>query len=226
MNGTMLFCRPGRKGPRAAGNPGNPQALEEKPLFKILVSDPISDMGIQQLHDAEDVAVDKKTGLTEDELAAVIGDYDALLVRSQTKVTERVIAAGKKLKVIGRAGVGVDNIDLEAATRHGVVVINAPDGNTITTCEHTFALMMAVARHIPQAYKKLTAGEWDRKSFVGVELRGKVLGIIGMGRIGTEVAKRAKAFGMDVIGCDPFLTEERAEKLGVKLGTVDDICAK
>lgn len=226
MNGTMLFCRPGRKGPRAAGSPGNPQALEEKPLFKILVSDPISDMGIQQLHDAEDVAVDKKTGLTEDELAAVIGDYDALLVRSQTKVTERVIAAGKKLKVIGRAGVGVDNIDLEAATRHGVVVINAPDGNTITTCEHTFALMMAVARHIPQAFKKLTAGEWDRKSFVGVELRGKVLGIIGMGRIGTEVAKRAKAFGMDVIGCDPFLTEERAEKLGVKLGTVDDICAK
>jgi len=195
-------------------------------LFKVLVTDPISDMGIQQLHDAADVTVDKKTGLSEEELVAVIGDYDALLVRSQTKVTAAVIAAGKKLKAIGRAGVGVDNIDLEAATRHGVVVINAPDGNTITTCEHAMAMMMAVARHIPQAHKKLTSGEWDRKSFVGVELRGKVLGVIGMGRIGSEVAKRAKAFGMDVISYDPFLTEERAEKLGVKLATVDEICQK
>lgn len=194
-------------------------------MFKVLISDPISDMGIQQLHDAADVAVDKRTGLSEDELVAIIGDYDALLVRSQTKVTARVIAAGKKLKAIGRAGVGVDNIDLEAATRHGVVVINAPDGNTITTCEHTLAMMMAVARHIPQAHKKTTSGEWDRKSFIGVELRGKTLGVIGMGRIGSEVAKRAKAFGMEIIAYDPFLSEERAEKLGVKLGTVEDICA-
>lgn len=195
-------------------------------MFKVLISDPVSDQGIQQLHDAADVQVDKQTGLSEDELVAIIGEYDALLVRSQTKVTARVIEAGKKLKAIGRAGVGVDNIDLEAATRHGVVVINAPDGNTITTCEHTFAMMMAVARHIPQAHKKTTSGEWDRKSFVGVELRGKVLGIIGMGRIGSEVAKRAKAFGMDIIGYDPFLSEERADKLGVKLGSVADICAQ
>jgi D-3-phosphoglycerate dehydrogenase len=194
-------------------------------MFKVLVSDPISDLGIQQLNDAADVTVDKKTGLTEDELIAIIGDYDALLVRSQTKVTARIMEAGKKLKVVGRAGVGVDNIDLEAATGRGIVVINAPDGNTIATCELTFAMIMSAARQIPQAYKKTVSGEWDRKTFVGVELRAKVLGIIGMGRIGSEVAKRAKVFGMEVIGYDPFLTEDRAEKMGVKLGTVNDIAA-
>lgn len=195
-------------------------------MFKVLVSDPISDMGIQQLNDAADITVDKQTGLSEEQLIAIIGNYDALLVRSQTKVTAKIMEAGKNLKVVGRAGVGVDNIDLEAATQHGIVVINAPDGNTITTCEHAFAMMMAVARHIPQAHKKTVSGEWDRKTFLGVELRNKVLGVIGMGRIGSEVAKRAKAFGMDIIGYDPFLTEDRAEKLGVKLGSVDEICAK
>lgn len=192
-------------------------------MYKVLVSDPISDMGIQQLHDAADVLVDKKTGLSEDELVNIIGEYDALLVRSQTKVTERIMNAGKSLKVVGRAGVGVDNIDLEAATKRGIIVINAPDGNTITTCEHAFAMMMAVARHIPQAYAKTITGVWDRKSFLGVELRNKTLGVIGMGRIGSEVAKRAKVFGMDIIGYDPFLTEERAEMLGVKLGSIEDI---
>ncbi|QHW30220.1 phosphoglycerate dehydrogenase [Paenibacillus rhizovicinus] len=192
-------------------------------MFKVLVSDPISDLGIQKLVDAEDVAVDKKPGLSEDELVAIIGEYDALLVRSQTRVTARIMDAGKSLKVVGRAGVGVDNIDLEAATQRGIIVINAPDGNTITTCEHTFAMMMAVARHIPQAYLKTVGGEWDRKSFLGVELRGKVLGVMGMGRIGSEVAKRAKAFGMEIWGYDPFLTEERAEKMGVRLSSVDDI---
>lgn len=192
-------------------------------MFKVLVSDPISDLGIAQLVEAADISIDKKTGLSEDELVAIIGEYDALLVRSQTRVTERIMTAGKQLKVIGRAGVGVDNIDLEAATKRGIVVINAPDGNTITTCEHTFAMMMALARHIPQAYQKTVGGEWDRKSFVGVELRNKVLGVLGMGRIGSEVAARAKAFGMSVLGYDPFLTEERAEKLGVKLASVDDV---
>jgi|HigsolmetaAR203D_1030402.scaffolds.fasta_scaffold01381_9 D-3-phosphoglycerate dehydrogenase len=194
-------------------------------MFKVLVSDPISDQGIQQLHEAGDIVVDKRTGLSEDELVGIIGEYDALLVRSQTKVTKRIMDAGTRLKVIGRAGVGVDNIDLEAATQRGIVVVNAPDGNTISTCEHTFAMIMACARMIPQAYAKTVSGEWDRKSFVGVELRNKMLGVIGMGRIGSEVAKRAKAFGMKVIGYDPFLTEERAEKLGVRLGTVDDVVA-
>ncbi|MFU2103261.1 phosphoglycerate dehydrogenase [Paenibacillus larvae] len=194
-------------------------------MFKVLISDPISDMGIQKLYDATDVEVVKQTGLSEDELVALIGDFDALLVRSQTKVTDRIMEAAPRLKVIGRAGVGVDNIDLEAATKRGIVVINAPDGNTIATCEHTFAMIMAVARNIPQAYKKTISGEWDRKSFFGVELRNKTLGVIGMGRIGSEVAKRAKAFGMEVIGYDPFLSEDRAEKLGVKLGTVDEIAS-
>ncbi|KJD44938.1 phosphoglycerate dehydrogenase [Paenibacillus terrae] len=192
-------------------------------MFKVLVSDPISDLGIQQLMDADDVTVDKNTGLSEDELVQIIGDYDALLVRSQTRVTERIMTAGKNLKVVGRAGVGVDNIDLEAATQRGIIVINAPDGNTITTCEHTFAMMMALARHIPQAYAKTISGTWDRKTFLGVELRNKTLGVLGMGRIGSEVAKRAKAFGMSILGYDPFLTEERAEKLGIKLASVDEI---
>lgn len=195
-------------------------------MFKVLVSDPISDQGIQMLYDAADVEVVKQTGLSEEELVAIIGEFDALLVRSQTKVTEKIMNAGSRLKVIGRAGVGVDNIDLEAATKRGIVVINAPDGNTIATCEHTFAMIMAVARSIPQAYKKTISGEWDRKSFVGVELRNKTLGIIGMGRIGTEVAKRAKVFGMEVIGYDPFLTDERAEKIGVRLKTVNEIAAE
>ncbi|MNW25710.1 D-3-phosphoglycerate dehydrogenase [compost metagenome] len=192
-------------------------------MYKVLVSDPISDLGIQQLMDANDVTVDKNTGLSEDELVAIIGNYDALLVRSQTRVTERIMAAGTNLKVIGRAGVGVDNIDLDAATQRGIIVINAPDGNTITTCEHAFAMMMALARHIPQAYAKTVNGTWDRKSFLGVELRNKTLGVLGMGRIGSEVAKRAKAFGMNILGYDPFLTEERADKLGVKLASVDEI---
>ena len=192
-------------------------------MYKILVSDPISDQGIQQLYEAPEITVDKKTGLNEDQLCEIIGEYDALLVRSQTKVTARVMEAAKRLKVIGRAGVGVDNIDLEAATERGIVVINAPDGNTVSTCEHTFAMIMALARNIPQAYAKTVSGEWDRKSFVGVELRNKVLGIIGMGRIGSEVAKRAKAFGMEVIGYDPFLTEERAEKMGVRLASVEEL---
>lgn len=192
-------------------------------MFKVLVSDPISDFGIQQLYDAEDVEVIKKTGLSREDLLDIIQDVDALLVRSQTKVTADIIAAANNLKVIGRAGVGVDNIDLEEATRQGVIVINAPDGNTISTCEHTFAMMLSLARKIPQAYHKTICGEWDRKSFVGVEVRNKVLGVVGMGRIGGEVAKRAKAFGMKVIAYDPFLTEARAEKLGVELYSVDEL---
>ncbi|MEK5061318.1 phosphoglycerate dehydrogenase [Paenibacillus shunpengii] len=192
-------------------------------MLKVLVSDPISDLGIQQLVDAEDVSVDKKTGLSEEELVQIIGDYDALLVRSQTKVTRKIMQAGSRLKVVGRAGVGVDNIDLEAATERGIIVINAPDGNTITTCEHTFAMMMALARHIPQAYAKTINGTWDRKTFLGVELRNKTLGVLGMGRIGSEVAKRAKAFGMNILGYDPFLTQERAEKMGITLASVDEI---
>ncbi|WP_172372815.1 phosphoglycerate dehydrogenase [Sporosarcina jiandibaonis] len=192
-------------------------------MFKVLVSDPISDFGLQQLMNDDDVEVIKQTGLSEDEIISIIGDFDALLVRSQTKVTERIMEAGVKLKVIGRAGVGVDNIDLNAATNQGIIVINAPDGNTITTCEHTFAMMMALARHIPQAYAKTIDGEWDRKSFLGVELRNKTLGVFGLGRIGIEVAKRAAAFGMTILGYDPFMSEERANQLGIQLASREEI---
>ncbi|WP_027417284.1 phosphoglycerate dehydrogenase [Aneurinibacillus terranovensis] len=195
-------------------------------MYKVLVSDPLSEFGIQKLLDAPDVEVVRQTGLSESELINIIAEYDALLVRSQTKVTAAVIQAGKKLKAVGRAGVGVDNIDLNAATNAGVVVINAPDGNTISTAEHSFAMLMALARRIPMAYKKLVDGEWDRKSFTGVELNNKVLGVVGLGRIGAEVAKRAKAFNMKVIAYDPFLTEERAQKLGVQYGTLDDVVAR
>lgn len=195
-------------------------------MYKVLITDPLSEYGIQQLLDAPDVEVVRQTNLSPSDLLAVIGDYDALLVRSQTQVTAEVLAAGKKLKAVGRAGVGVDNIDINAATQAGVPVINAPDGNTISTAEHSFAMLMAVARNIPQAHKKLVDGTWDRKSFQGVELNKKVLGVIGMGRIGSEVAKRAKAFGMTVMGYDPFMTEERAEKMGITNSTVDDICRK
>lgn len=193
-------------------------------MYKVLITDPLSEFGIQQLLDASDVEVVRKTNLSPSDLLEIIGDYDALLVRSQTQVTADVFAAGKKLKAVGRAGVGVDNIDINAATQAGVPVINAPDGNTISTAEHSFAMLMAVARNIPQAHKKLADGTWDRKSFQGVELNKKVLGIIGMGRIGSEVAKRAKAFGMTVMGYDPFMTEERAQKMGVTNASVDEIC--
>lgn len=192
-------------------------------MFKVLLSDPISDFGLQLLMRAEDVEVAQITGLSEEELISVIHSYDALIVRSQTKVTKRIVEAGVRLQVIGRAGIGIDNIDLDAATSRGIVVVNAPDGNTISTCEHTFAMMMSLARHIPQAYTKTVAGQWDRKSFLGVELRSKTLGVIGLGRIGIQVAKRAAAFGMNVIGCDPFLSKERAGKVGIKLMTVDTI---
>lgn len=192
-------------------------------MFNILVTDPLSRQGIQALLDAEDVQVDEKTDLSKNELIDVIGHYDALLVRSGTQVTADILEAADQLKVIGRAGVGVDNIDLEAATRKGIIVVNAPDGNTIAATEHTLAMMMATARKIPQAYQSLTGGHWNRKAFRGVELNGKTLGVIGFGRIGTEVAKRAKAFHMDIIAYDPFLTEDRAEKLGVKKATVDEV---
>jgi D-3-phosphoglycerate dehydrogenase / 2-oxoglutarate reductase len=191
--------------------------------YKILISDPLSDDGIKALLEAEDVQVDRKTDLSREELLDYIGEYDALLVRSQTLVNRELILKGKKLKAIGRAGVGVDNIDLDAATEHGVVVVNAPDGNTMSTAEHTMAMLMAMARKIPQAYYSLKQNQWNRKAFVGVELNKKTLGIIGFGRIGTEVSKRAKGHRMNVIAYDPFLTEEKAKKLGIDCGSIEDV---
>ncbi|UOQ49589.1 phosphoglycerate dehydrogenase [Gracilibacillus caseinilyticus] len=191
--------------------------------FKVLISDPLSEDGIQPLRKAGNVEVDVNTSLSSDELAEIIGEYDALLVRSQTKVTRDIISRATNLKIIGRAGVGVDNIDLSAATEYGVIVVNAPDGNTNSAAEHTVAMLMSLARKIPQAYLALKNGKWDRKTHVGVELKGKTLGVIGMGRIGAEVAARAKGQRMNVIAYDPFLTKERADKLGVDFGSVEDV---
>lgn len=161
--------------------------------------------------------------LSEAELLPIVADAVAMVVRSETKVTKKVLEAAPKLRVVGRAGVGVDNVDVEAATQRGVVVMNTPAGNTITTAELTFTMLLSLARKVPQAHGTMVAGKWDRKLFQGVELAGKTLGVLGMGRIGTEVAKRAIAFGMRVVGYDPFLTEGRAKALGIELATDLDV---
>lgn len=191
--------------------------------MKILAMDNVAEEGLAPLLNQDDLEVVKGEKMTEDELVSVIGEYDALIVRSATKVTARVIEAAKKLKIVGRAGVGVDNIDLEAATNKGILVVNAPDGNTIAATEHTIAMMLALARNIPQAVAKTKAGIWDKKSFVGVELRGKVLGIIGLGRIGSAVARRAQAMEMRVVAYDPYITEEKAESLGIELLPLEEL---
>src|SRR5512141_1279991 len=186
--------------------------------MKILVCDPVSPKGIallQQRPEFEVVVLPKR--LSEAELLPMVKDVVAMVVRSETKVTRKVIEAAKSLRVVGRAGVGVDNVDVDAATEHGVVVMNTPGGNTVSTAELSFAMILSLARKVPQAYSSMTAGKWDRKQFQGAELFGKTLGVLGLGRIGTEVAKRALAFGMKVLGYDPFLTEARARALGVQL---------
>jgi D-3-phosphoglycerate dehydrogenase len=183
--------------------------------MRVLVTDPIAKDGLDILR--EQVPVDVKVRLSEDELVEAIGDYDALVVRSGTQVTARVIEAGKQLQIIGRAGVGVDNINVEAATQRGIMVVNAPDGNSIAAAEHTIAMMMSLTRHIPTADASLRDGKWERKKFVGTEVTGKTLGVIGMGRIGREVARRARGLQMRVLAYDPYVSSEQAERLGVKM---------
>src|ERR1017187_2483915 len=193
--------------------------------MKILVCDPISPKGIELLQQRPEFQVTVlPKRLSEAELLPIVGDVVAMIVRSETKVTKKVLEAATKLRVVGRAGVGVDNIDVEAGTQRGVVVMNTPAGNTITTAELTFTMLLNLARKVPQAHATMTAGKWDRKQFQGVELFGKTLGVLGMGRIGGEVAKRALAFGMKVLAYDPFLTEARAKALGVELvGELDAV---
>jgi D-3-phosphoglycerate dehydrogenase / 2-oxoglutarate reductase len=193
--------------------------------MKIVVCDPISPKGIallQQRPEFNVVVLPKR--LPEAELLPIVADAVALVVRSETKVTAKVIEAAKQLRVVGRAGVGVDNVDIEAATQHGTVVMNTPGGNTITTAELTFTMLLSLARKVPQAHATMVGGKWDRKLFQGVELQGKTLGVLGMGRIGTEVAKRALAFGMRVVAYDPYLTEERAKAIGAEFAPcLDDV---
>ncbi|BEU86972.1 phosphoglycerate dehydrogenase [Selenomonas sp. TAMA-11512] len=192
--------------------------------MKVLVADGIADKGVEIL--AEEFEVVEKPKLSHEELLDIIGDFDALLVRSASKVSADVIERAEKLQIIGRAGVGVDNIDVAKATEKGIIVINSPGGNTIAATEHTMAMMLSMARNIPVANESMQRGEWNRKAYVGVELRGKTLGVIGMGRIGSGVAKRALSFEMNVIGYDPFINEERARQMGIEIGTLDDVIEK
>ncbi|MBQ2763252.1 MAG: phosphoglycerate dehydrogenase, partial [Candidatus Methanomethylophilaceae archaeon] len=190
--------------------------------MKILVSDSLSDEGLAILRDSG-IPVDVKTGLTEDELCGIIGEYDGLVIRSGTKVTKKVIDAGSKLRVVGRAGVGVDNVDIPAATEKGILIMNTPSANIVSAAEHSCAMIMAACRNIPQAHESMHKGEWKRSKYSGIELNGKTLGIIGVGRVGGEVAKRLKHFNMKLLGYDPFLPPEVAEDIGVKLTTLEDV---
>ncbi|MBN1871122.1 MAG: phosphoglycerate dehydrogenase [Candidatus Omnitrophica bacterium] len=184
---------------------------------RILVSDPLAEQGIKILEAQKDFAVEMKVKLPPEELKKIIKDYDALIVRSATKVTADIISSADRLKIIGRAGVGIDNVDVEAASKRGIIVMNAPAGNTISTAEHTVSMILALSRNIPQAYSSMKEGKWDRKTFMGTELYGKTLGIVGLGRIGAEVAKRALSFKMKILGFDPYLSEEKAKKMDIEL---------
>lgn len=196
-------------------------------MFKILVADPISDQGLQvfQAHNGH-FKLESKQKLALEDLKKAVVDVDAVIVRSETRITADVLAAGKKIRIVGRAGVGVDNIDVAAASRQGVVVVNVPGGNTISAAEHTVALLLSLSRNIPQANSSVKSGEWKRSLFTGTELQGKTLGLVGLGRIGREVAKRCQSFGMDVIGFDPYASEEYAKNFNIRLATLDEIYAQ
>ncbi|MEO0541226.1 MAG: hydroxyacid dehydrogenase, partial [Cyanobacteria bacterium P01_A01_bin.105] len=186
---------------------------------KVLVSDSVDQSGLDIL--SQVAQVDVKTGLPPEELVKLIPEYDALMLRSGTKVTEAVIQAGKQLKIIGRAGVGVDNVDVAAATRQGIVVVNSPEGNTIAAAEHALAMMLSLSRMIPAANQSVKASEWNRKQFTGVEVYKKTLGVVGLGKIGSHVATAARAMGMKLLAYDPFLSLDRAEELGCRLVDLD-----
>ncbi|MBU4305064.1 MAG: phosphoglycerate dehydrogenase [Candidatus Omnitrophica bacterium] len=190
--------------------------------MKILVTDPLSEEGVKILKE-RNFSVDVKTKLSGEEIKEIIGEYEALIVRSGTTVTADIIDACKKMKVIGRAGVGVDNVDVDAATKKGIIVMNTPGGNTISTAEHTVSMLLSLNRNIPQACALLKKGEWDRKRFTARELSGKCLGIVGLGRIGVEVAKRVQSFGMRIIAYDPFLSSKRAQQLEIELVDIDEL---
>ena len=195
-------------------------------MYRILVSDKLGAAGLALLDAAGDADYDLKTGLSKAALIAAIPDYDGLIIRSDTKVDADVLRAATRLKVVGRAGIGVDNVDIEAATELGVIVMNTPGANSVATAEQTLALMLAVSRHTAQAHESVRQGKWERSAFVGSELRGKTLGVVGFGRIGRLVTARAQAFGMDVIAYDPFVDEETALALDVTLFDLDDLLAQ
>ena len=194
---------------------------------KVLVSDKLSEKAVQIFRDRGiDVTFDPEIGKDKDKLLSVIGEYDGLAIRSATKVSDKVLAAAPNLKVIGRAGIGVDNVDIPAASKQGVIVMNTPYGNSITTAEHAIAMMMSLARQIPEANASTQAGKWEKSRFMGVELTGKTLGLIGAGNIGSIVAERARGLRMKVVAYDPFLTEERARKLGVTKVELEELLGR
>jgi D-3-phosphoglycerate dehydrogenase len=192
---------------------------------KVLISDKLAPEGVTILQQSPDLEITERPGIAAAELKSIIGGFEALVIRSGTKVTADVLEDAGKLRVIGRAGIGVDNVDVEAASKRGIVVMNTPGGNNVTTAEHTISMMLALARHIPQAHATLQAGQWKRNDFVGIEVCGKTLGVVGLGNIGSIVANRAKGLQMKVVGYDPFITEEAAARLGVELASLDDLYA-
>ncbi|MEM7009508.1 MAG: phosphoglycerate dehydrogenase [Thermodesulfobacteriota bacterium] len=194
--------------------------------MKVLITDGMAKDGLEILEAATELDIDVRKGIPKEELAEIISDFDAVIVRSATTLTDELIEAGTNLKAIGRAGIGVDNVDVEAATKKGIVVMNTPEANAITTAEHTITLMLSLARRIPEAHASLKAGKWERSKFKGIEIYGKTLGCIGLGNIGKLVAERAMGLKMNVIAYDPFLTQEAAEKLGVELVSLDDLLSR
>jgi D-3-phosphoglycerate dehydrogenase / 2-oxoglutarate reductase len=195
-------------------------------MKRVLISDNLSAEGIEIFEKTPGIEVDIRTKMTPDELKAVIKDYDALVIRSATKVTQEIINLADKLVIVGRAGIGLDNVDIPAATKRGIVVMNTPGGNAVTTGEHAIAMMLAVVRHIPQATASMKAGKWEKNKFTGHEFLNKTLGIIGIGRVGSIVADRAQGLKMKVLAYDPFITPEAAEKAGITLATLDEIYAQ
>jgi len=195
-------------------------------MKKVLVSDNLAKEAVEIFENAPDIAVDVMTNLTPDELKGVIKDYDGLAIRSATKVTAELIEQADNLKVVARAGVGLDNVDIEAASKRGIVVMNTPGGSTITTGEHTIAMMISLAKMIPDATATMKAGRWEKKKYMGTELCNKTLGIVGIGRVGSIVSSRAQGLGMNVIAYDPFISPEVAEKMGITVATLDDVLQK
>ncbi len=195
-------------------------------MMRVLVSDPLSKKGLEILEQTKSLRVDLKPGLAPEELKKIIPEYDAIIIRSETKLKADIIEAGSRLRVIGRAGIGLDNVDLPAATKKGIVVMNTPQENAIAAAEHTIALMLSISRKVPQANASLKAGKWEKKRFMGVELYQKTLGLIGIGVIGTIVADRARGLKMKVIGYDPYLSPEVAEKKGVELVSFDELLSR
>lgn len=194
------------------------------PLPKVLIADEIAQEGLDLLHtELPDAQIDVRTGLKPDQLRSIIGEYAALIVRSATQVTADILAEAGQLKIVGRAGVGVDNIDTEAATNRGIMVVNSPTGNIVAAAEHTIAMLMALARHVPEASTSTKAGKWEKNRFMGIEVRNKILGVIGLGKVGAEVTKRAQGLEMQVIAFDPYVSPELARKLGVTMLTLDEV---